>query len=128
MRESLHITTADEFEQLETAMLFTERQVAERLHIKPCTVRNERLQGAISYVKIRSRYYYTDEQIEDYIRARTTPSKLPPPAPEYLDPVPDSGRPSRTPEKPKRSARDEALLALAAETFRRRPKGFRRPK
>jgi hypothetical protein len=128
MGESLHITTAEEFDQLETAMLFTERQVAEKLHIKPCTVRNERLQGAISYIKIRSRYFYTEEQIEEYIRARTTTSKLTSPTLKEPDFVPESSRSNGTPEKPQRSARDEAILARARETFRRWPKGLRRPK
>lgn len=52
-------------------MLLTERQVAEQLHIKPCTIRNERLRGEISYVRIRSRYYYIQEHIDEYISAHT---------------------------------------------------------
>lgn len=59
-------------------MLSSEHQVAKKLRIKPYTLRNERLQGAISFVKIRCRYYYADEQIADYIRSKTIPVNLPP--------------------------------------------------
>jgi superfamily I DNA/RNA helicase len=59
------------FDELETAMFLTERQVAEQLHIKPCTIRNARLRGGISYVRVGSRFYYIQEHIDDYIREHT---------------------------------------------------------
>ena len=38
-------------------MLSAERNVAKKLNIKPCALRNKRLQGAIGFVKIRGRYF-----------------------------------------------------------------------
>lgn len=120
METSLYINTVEDFDKLETAMLSSERQVAEKLHIKPCTLRNERLQGAISFVKIRARYYYTDEQIEEYIRSKTIPSSKTatsrlPQAPK----VPDRKTNSAAPID---DLRREAELRHAREIFRRGPR------
>ena len=129
MGQTLHITTVEEFDQLETAMLFTERQVAEKLHIKPCTIRNERLQGAISYIKIRSRYFYTEEQIEEYIRSKTILSKASSPPTVTDTSLPSihhkSAPPANTLSSAEKDAIKEATLRSARETFRRRPRGVR---
>ena len=114
MGTSLYINTLEEFAKLETAMLSSERQVAERLRIKPCTLRNERLQGAISFVKIRCRYYYTDEQIKEYILSKTIPSNLPP-RPVSLDRKTTSATPIDDLHR-------EAELQRARELFRRGPR------
>jgi hypothetical protein len=71
MTETGFINAVEDFYQLEDAMLSAERDVAKKLNIKPCTLRNERLQGAISFVKIRRRYFYTEEQVEEYILSKT---------------------------------------------------------
>lgn len=52
-------------------MFLTECQVAEQLQVKRCTVRNARLKGAISYVRVGCRFYYIQEHIDDYIREHT---------------------------------------------------------
>ncbi|HEX4105801.1 MAG TPA: helix-turn-helix domain-containing protein [Rhizomicrobium sp.] len=114
------------FDELDTAMLLTEHQVAEQLHIKPCTVRNERLRGAISYVRIGCRYYYTHEQVDDYItehtvRATSQRNKQPMPALVRAKPSVKSA-----PAQLKTDAPDEmqkqAARALVAEIFKRPPR------
>jgi hypothetical protein len=129
---TLFINTVEEFDLLEDAMLTAERDVAKKLNIKPCTLRNERLQGAISFIKIRSRYFYTDEQIEEYLRSKTI--HLKPPEPVLAQPVNYPDRPSiRTPPIPpartqssaEKEALKEAALRSARELFVRRPRGVR---
>ena len=55
------------FERLELPELLTVRQAAELLHIKPCTVRNERLRGKLGFIKIGAKFFYTRQQIADYL-------------------------------------------------------------
>ena len=114
------------FDELDTAMLLTERQVAEQLHIKPCTVRNERLRGAISYVRIGCRYYYTQEQVDGYIREHTVHTT----SQRNKQPMPAPVRAKRSakfsPAHLKADVPDEmqkqAARALVAEIFKRPPR------
>lgn len=60
--------------QLELPDLLSVRQAAEILHVKPCTVRNERLRGKLGFVKIGMRIFYTRRNIVDYLeRQQVTP-------------------------------------------------------
>lgn len=108
-------------ENLETAMLLTEHEVAEQLHVKRCTVRNERLRGHIGYVKVGYRYYYTQDQVDDYIRVGS------------VAPTRKLSEPQRTRNNLKvdttdetmataRAAHNEAVSKLAQDIFRRRPR------
>jgi hypothetical protein len=115
-------------DELETPMLLTERQVAEQLHVKPCTVRNERLRGTISYVRIAYRFYYTQEYIDDYIREHTTHAVSKPS--ERLVSHPATAAPAKaTRARPDDSAFDEMRKQLArervAEIFAKPPRKSR---
>jgi hypothetical protein len=55
-------------EPQELPTLFDERQTAILLHVKPCTVRNERLRGKLGYVRVGRRILYTGEQIRSYLQ------------------------------------------------------------
>jgi hypothetical protein len=101
-------------DELETAMLLTERQVAEQLHVKPCTVRNERLRGTISYVRVGCRFYYTQEYIDDYIREHTTHA-VSQPSERSARPLASIASPRITRVQPKDSAVDEMRKQLARE-------------
>jgi len=124
LTETRFIITVEDFDQLEDAMLTAERDVAKKLNIKPCTLRNERLQGAISFVKIRSRYFYTEEQVEEYIRSKTSRQTVPrqPPA------TPTERYISPTPLDELRNASRAAALRSAMETFKRGPRSPNRRK
>jgi hypothetical protein len=126
LTETRFIITVEDFDQLEDAMLTAERDVAKKLNIKPCTLRNERLQGAISFVKIRSRYFYTEEQVEEYIRSKTSRLTMPPQPPAI--PTPTQRHISPTPLDELRSASRAAALRSAMETFKRGPRSPNRRK
>jgi len=120
MTETRFIVTIEDFDQLENAMLSAEREVAKKLNIKPCTLRNERLQGAISFVKIRSRYFYTEEQIEEYIDSKTSRLTAPRgPLPASTTAKQDTSTVSLS--ESQKIARAAALRS-AMETFRRGPR------
>ena len=51
----------------ETAMLMTEKQAAERLGVKPRTMRTLRQTGAIGWVPVANKPMYSDQQLHDYI-------------------------------------------------------------
>jgi hypothetical protein len=112
-------------------MLISEREVAKKLNIKPCMLRTERLRGAIGFIKIGSRYFYTHEQIEEYLRSKTIrprpPERVLAPPASYSDlpsiharPIP----PARTQSSAEKEAMREAALRSAGETFVRRPRGI----
>jgi hypothetical protein len=126
LTETRFIITVEDFDQLEDAMLSTERDVAKKLNLKPCTLRNERLQGAISFVKIRSRYFYTEEQVEEYIRSKTS-RLIPPRQPPAIRP-PAERDISSAPLEELRSASRAAALRSAMETFKRGPRSPNRRK
>jgi len=126
LTETRFINTVEDFDQLEDAMLSTERDVAKKLNIKPCTLRNERLQGAISFVKIRSRYFYTEEQVEEYLRSKT--SRLTMPRQPPTNPTPSERHISPTPLDELRNASRAAVLRSAMETFKRGPRSPNRRK
>ncbi|GBQ27455.1 hypothetical protein AA0472_2406 [Acetobacter estunensis NRIC 0472] len=60
--------------------LHTEKEAAARLGVSPVTLRRERMDGRIGYLKIRSRVRYTDVHLNDYLarneKCPTTPSEL----------------------------------------------------
>ena len=47
--------------------LYDDKQTAAILHVKPCTVRNERKRGKLGFVKIGRRIFHTPEQISAYL-------------------------------------------------------------
>jgi NADH/NAD ratio-sensing transcriptional regulator Rex len=64
--------------------LLSEKEVAEQLRVKPCTVRNERVRGRLGFVRIGARIFYLPEQVEEYVerqkvstRADQTEGKVP---------------------------------------------------
>jgi hypothetical protein len=126
MTETRFINTVEDFDQLEDAMLSAERDVAKKLNIKPCTLRNERLQGAISFVKIRTRYFYTGEQVEECIRSKT--SSLIAPQPPLATQTPAGQGTSTVPLSESQNAARAAILRSARETFRRGPRSPNRRK
>lgn len=130
MTETLFINTVEDFDQLENEMLSAERNVAKKLNIKPCTLRNERLQGAISFVKIRSRYFYTEEQVEEYIRSKTSRlgTSQPPVAALPSAQQAPSARSLSESQTAARDAARAAVLRSARETFQRGPRSPNRRK
>lgn len=126
--KSIYMSSIDDFSWLgEDEMLFSEHEVAERLRIKPSSLRNERLHGAISFVKIRRRYFYTEEQIAEYIKSKTVAASLTmsrsvvthPPREEYTRSKQQYSGPEASPGQ---KARQEAIMRLAHETFKRGPR------
>jgi len=126
LTETRFIITVEDFDQLEDAMLTAERDVAKKLNIKPCTLRNERLQGAISFVKIRSRYFYTEEQVEEYIRSKT--SRLIAPHRPLAPPTRNERDTSPAILTESQNAVRAAVLRSARETFTRGPRSPNRRK
>ena len=60
--------------QIERSDLQNVRQAAELLHVKACTVRNERLRGKLGFVNVGVRIFYTPQHIADYLqRQQVTP-------------------------------------------------------
>ncbi|WP_256889735.1 helix-turn-helix domain-containing protein [Acidomonas methanolica] len=63
-----------------TYTLYSEKDAASRLGISSITLRRERVEGRIGYLKIRSRVRYTDFHLIDYLarneRCPTTRSEL----------------------------------------------------
>ena len=53
------------------SVLFDERQVAELLHVKSCTVRNERVRGKLAYTRVGRRIFYSREQIREYLERQS---------------------------------------------------------
>jgi len=51
--------------------LFDERKTAELLHVKTCTVRNERIRGKLGFTRIGKRIFYTQEQISEYLQRQS---------------------------------------------------------
>jgi hypothetical protein len=126
MTETRFINTVGDFHQLEDAMHSAERDVAKKLNIKLCTLKNERLQGAISFVKIRKRYFYTEEQVEEYIRSKT--SRLIAPQRPLPTPTPAQNGTSTRLLSESQNASRAAALRSAMETFRRGPRSPNRRK
>ena len=113
------------FEYLEIAMLRTEREVAEQLRVKRCTVRSERLRRHISYVKVGYRYYYTQQRVDAYIRARSIAPVREPSEPHRARYIHKPGT-IDAPTASARAARNEAVSKLAQEIFRRKPRLIKR--
>jgi hypothetical protein len=65
--------TADQphLELATSSVLLDERQVAELLHIKSCTVRNERIRGKLAYTRVGRRIFYSREQIGEYLKRQS---------------------------------------------------------
>jgi hypothetical protein len=120
MTETLFFNTVEDFDQLEDAMLSAERDVAKKFNIKPCTLGNERLQGTISFAKIRSRYFYAEEQVEEYIRSKT--SRLIAPQRALETPTPAEQGTSTILLSESQNVARAAALRSAMETFRRGPR------
>jgi hypothetical protein len=48
-------------------VLLNDREAAELLRVKPCTVRNERVRKKLSFIRVGRRIFYSPEQIAAYV-------------------------------------------------------------
>lgn len=97
---------------------FTEKEAADRLGVSPITLRRERLDGRIAYLKIRCRVRYTEAHLLDYLtrneQCPTTPSALEPIFSESAQTQPHGVRAAMTPRADKQSEH-----RLAQQFFRK---------
>src|SRR6185437_1543962 len=70
--------------------LLNDREAAELLRVKPCTVRNERIRGKLAFVQIGARIFYTADQIAQYLerqKVSACESVRPSPSPDKSEPT-----------------------------------------
>lgn len=48
--------------------LLNDREAALILRVKPCTVRNERVRGKLGYTKVGSRFFYSSDHVDQYLK------------------------------------------------------------
>jgi hypothetical protein len=46
------------------------RQAAVLLHVRPCTVRNERIRGKLGYFRVGAKIFYAQSQIAEYLESQ----------------------------------------------------------
>lgn len=113
--------------------LFDERKAALLLHVKPCTVRNERVRGKLGYVRVGRQIFYTEEHIRQYLLQHSVSAVQKPSNGSNSVPLSrDNNEPMSNPgmkdirrenRSDATSAADRrAASALAAEIFKRRPR------
>jgi hypothetical protein len=50
--------------------LLDEREAAQLLRVKPCTVRNERVRGKLGFTPVGARIFYSIDQINEYLETQ----------------------------------------------------------
>lgn len=110
--------------------LLDERRVADLLHVRPCTVRNERQRGKLGFIHIGARIFYTTALIAEYLQRQEVTACAGNPEGKRRAKLVTIGSP-KTPIARERAtlgvepgtidqAVRHAVLALAQQTFRRR--------